>query len=199
MALGSILWGFVAEHTSTPIALTTSACGLLVTLPLVHRFKILQGPAADYTPYQWKRPAPELTSPIGEEANFSEGPVRISVEYFVPIDRYAEFTRAIHQLRGVRLRDGAIRWGVFRDAIDPTHLNESFVMESWLDYLRSRERVTLADRQIQNAVYALHHNPAPNSDSSSDAESPNLVLLPPKVTHQLYAREIANPTPHAST
>jgi MFS family permease len=196
MALGSILWGFVAEHSSTPIALTASACGLLVTLPLVHRFKVLQGPAPDYTPYQWKRPAPELTSPIGAEADFSEGPVRISVDYIVPIDRYAEFTRAIHQLRGVRLRDGAIRWGVFRDAIDPTHVNESFVMESWLDYLRSRERVTLADRKIQDAVYALHHNLVPDSNSGPGATS--TLLLPPKVTHQLYAREIANPTPHIS-
>ncbi len=191
MAFGSILWGYIAEHSSTPIALTTAACGLLVTLPLVHRFKVLQGPAADYTPYQWKRPAPELTSPLGEEADFTEGPVRISVEYVVPIDCYAEFTRAIHQLRGVRLRDGAIRWGVFRDAVDPTQINESFVMESWLEYLRSRERATLADRKIQDAVYALHHNPTPPSDPEDE-----IVLLPPKVTHQLYAREIANPTPH---
>jgi MFS family permease len=195
MAFGSILWGYIAEHSSTPIALTVAACGLLVTLPLVHRFKVLQGPAPDHTPYQWKRPAPELTSPLGDSnaTDFTEGPVRISVEYVVPIDSYAEFTRAIHQLRGVRLRDGAIRWGVFRDAIDPTHLNESFVMESWLEYLRSRERATLADRKIQDAVYALHHNPAPPSDPEDD-----IVLLPPKVTHQLYAREIANPTPPPS-
>ncbi len=191
MAFGSILWGYIAEHASTPISLTVAACGLLVTLPLVHRFKVLQGPAADYTPYQWKRPAPELTSLLGEEADFTEGPVRISIEYVVPIYSYAEFTRAIHQLRGVRLRDGAIRWGVFRDAIDPTQINESFVMESWLEYLRSRERATLADRKIQDAVYALHQNQAPPSDPDDD----DTVLLPPKVTHQLYAREIANPTP----
>jgi MFS family permease len=202
MAFGSILWGFIAEHSSTPISLTTAACGLLITLPLVHRFKVLEGPAPDHTPYQWKRPAPELTAPIGDEADFTEGPVRISVEYIVPIHSYAEFTRAIHQLRGVRLRDGAIRWGVFRDAIDPTHINESFVMESWLDYLRSRERVTLADRKIQDAVYALHHNPIPNpdldSDRDPDLDAPHTVFLPPKVTHQLYAREIANPTPHTA-
>ena len=194
MALGSILWGFIAEHGSTPISLTVAAAGLLVTLPLVHRFKVLQGPAADYTPYQWKRPAPELTSLLGQEADFTEGPIRISIEYVVPIDRYAEFTRAIHQLRGVRLRDGAIRWGVFRDAIDPTQINESFVMESWLEYLRSRERATLADHKIEDAVYTLHRNPIPPSDPDDDT-----TLLPPKVTHQLYAREIANPTPHTAS
>ena len=190
MALGSILWGFIAEHFSTPISLTVAACGLIITLPFVHRFKVLEGPAADYTPYQWKRPAPELTALLGQEADFTEGPVRISVEYIVPIHSYAEFTRAIHHLRGVRLRDGAIRWGVFRDAIDPTQIHESFVMESWLEYLRSRERATLADHKIEDAVYALHRNPIPPSDPDDDT-----TLLPPKVTHQLYAREIANPTP----
>ena len=189
MALGSILWGFVAEHSTTPIALAASAGGLLLTLPIVHRYKILQGDPPDHTPYQWKRPAPEPTSPAGDESLLTEGPVRISVEYIIPIDRYAEFTHAIHQLRGVRLRDGAIRWGIFRDAIDPTLLNETFVMESWLDYLRSRERVTLADRDIQDRVRALHHNPGPTPGSES---------LPPKASYQLYAREIANPTPHTT-
>jgi MFS family permease len=185
LALGSILWGYIAQQATTPIALASAAAGLLITLPIVHRYKILQGAPPDHTPYQWKRPAPEPTAANGEDSVLTEGPVRISVEYVVPIDRYAEFTHAIHQLRGVRLRDGAMRWGIYRDAIDPTHLNETFLMESWLDYLRSRERVTLADREIQNLVYALHHNPDP--DSGRDA-------LPPKVSYQLYAREVADPT-----
>jgi hypothetical protein len=106
----------------------------------------------------------------------SAGPVRISVEYNVPAENYAEFTHAIHELRGVRLRDGAIRWGIYRDATDPEHLNETFVMESWLDYLRSRERVTAADEAIRERVRALHRG----------AE-------PPRATYQIYAKEITNP------
>ena len=82
--------------------------------------------------------------------------MRISIEYRIPVENYAEFTRAIHQLRGVRLRDGAVRWGIYRDAIDPEHLNETFIMESWLDYLRSRERMTAADEVIRARVRALH-------------------------------------------
>ena len=81
--------------------------------------------------------------------------------------------RAIYQLRGVRLRDGAIRWGIYRDADDPTHLNETFLMESWLDYLRSRERTTADDVAIRDRVFALHQGNAP-----------------PRVTHQIYAREL---------
>ncbi len=103
----------------------------------------------------------------------TEGPVRISVEYRVSAENYAAFTRAIHDLRDARLRDGAIRWGIYRNATDPEHLNETFIMESWLDYLRSRERVTAADNAIRDLVVALHTGPGL-----------------PRVTHQIYAREI---------
>jgi MFS family permease len=170
LALGSIAWGFVAEHFSTPIALLSAGAGLLVTLPFVHRFKILQGPVPDHTPYQWKNPAPQLAT----DSEATAGPVRVSVEYVIPLDRYAEFTRAIHELRGVRLRDGAIRWGVFRDAADPEKLNETFVMESWLDYLRSRERMTTEDVAIRDRVYSMN----------KDGERP-------RISHQIYAREVA--------
>ncbi|WP_433965765.1 MFS transporter [Tunturiibacter gelidiferens] len=174
MAFGAILWGYIAEHTSTTVSLTTAACGLLITFPFARRFHILQGPLPDHTPYEWKHPAPQLAL----DTEPTDGPVRISIEYCVPIENYAEFTSAIHQLRGVRLRDGAMRWGIYRDAIDPKHLNETFVMESWLDYLRSRERITAADETIRARVRALHQHDNP-----------------PKTSYQIYAREIANPVP----
>ena len=174
MALGSVLWGAVAEHTSTPIALTAAAAGLLVTFPIARRFPILQGPLPDHTPHQFKKPAPQLAP----DTEMTDGPVRISVEYRISAENYAEFTQAIHQLRGVRLRDGALRWGIYRDAVDTERLNETFVMESWLDFLRSRERITATDEQIRARVRALH----------TDSE-------PPKTSYQIYAREIANPMP----
>ncbi len=179
MALGSIFWGVLAEHTSTTVALACSGCGLLISLPLSYRFHILQGPLPDHTPYQWKRPAPEIAPVPGAEPDVTEGPVRISIEYHVPLERYAEFTHVIHELRGVRLRDGAIRWGIYRDARNPEILNETFLMESWIDYLRSRERVTEADRVIRDRVYALHTGQEP-----------------PVVSHQVYVREI---TPDVSS
>ena len=174
MALGSIFWGYIAEHSTTPKALTAAACGLLITFPFARRFHILQGPVPDHTPHQFKRPAPQLAP----DTDPTDGPVRISINYVVPVENYAEFTHAIHQLRGVRLRDGAMRWGIYRDAINPEYLNETFVMESWLDYLRSRERITAADELIRAQVRRLHHDDEP-----------------PKTSYQIYARELANPVP----
>ncbi len=138
------------------------------------RFRILHGPLPDHTPHKAKHPAPQLAV----DAEPTDGPVRISIEYRIPKENYAEFTHAIHQLRGVRLRDGAIRWGIYRDAIDPEHLNETFIMESWLEFLRSRERITAADEMIRARVRALHQ-----------------AGEPPRTTYQIYAREIANPVP----
>ena len=171
MALGSVTWGMIAQHSSTKVALICAAIGLASSLPFTSRIHILKGALPDLTPYKWKRPVPTLATTVDPD----DGPVRISIEYRIPLEDYAEFTHVIHPLEGVRLRGGAIRWGIYRDAADPEHLNETFVMESWLDYLRSRERMTEDDQAIRERVWALHKDDAP-----------------PKVTHQIWAREVSS-------
>jgi hypothetical protein len=68
-----------------------------------------------------------------------------------------------------------MRWGIFQDADDPRRLNETFIMESWIDYLRQRERFTASDRTVQNRVLSYHRGEAP-----------------PRVTHTIYAKERTN-------
>jgi MFS family permease len=174
LALGSVVWGAIAEKASTKISLICAALGMLATLPLALRTHILQGEAPDHSPYAWKRPIPELAMPPDPE----DGPVRISIDYNIPPENYAAFTHAVHKLEGVRLRDGAIRWGIYRDAANPQHMNETFVMESWLDYLRSRERMTAADQAIRAHVTELHQGEEP-----------------PKISHQIFVRELAPEMP----
>ncbi len=142
LALGSVAWGAIAQRSSVKMALLCAACGLAVSLPFTLRIHILKGSLPDLTPYKPNRPLPKLHAVPDPE----DGPVRISIDYTVPAENYTAFTHAVHELKGVRLRDGAVRWGIYRDAADPTHVNETFIMESWLDYLRSRERVTAADQ-----------------------------------------------------
>ncbi len=174
LALGSIVWGAVAQRTSTSTALLAAAVGMAVSLPFLLRIHILKGTLPDLTPYPLKRPAPAYMP--GDPA---DGPVRISVEYLVKPEHLPAFTEAVYALQGVRRRDGAARWGIYRDALDPTRLNETFLMESWLEYLRSRERVTAADAAIRDRVCALHTGPEP-----------------PRITHQIWLNEaegIASP------
>jgi len=172
MALGSVTWGAIAQRSSTSVSMCCSAAGLAVTLPFMLRIHILKGVLPDLTPYKWKRPIPVLADTIDPD----DGPVRISIEYRIPLEHYAEFSHVIHPLEGVRLRGGAVRWGIYRSAEDPEHLNETFVMESWLDYLRSRERMTAADQAIRERVWALHKGDGP-----------------PQITHQLWVRDVSGP------
>lgn len=168
MAIGSVIWGLIAEHVSTPVSLAISAGGLLVSLPLSNRLHVLRGELPDFSPFRTTSAVPHLAN----EPEMSDGPVRILIDYYVDVADYNDFVHAIHELKNVRLRDGAIRWGIFQDAEDPRHLNETFVMESWVDYLRQRERFTASDRTIRDRVVSLHRG----------AE-------PPRITHTIYAKE----------
>lgn len=179
LALGSILWGTIAGHFSTEVALAAAGVALGVSHAFTRRFHLLRGPIPDHTPYAWRHPAPQISYPEATTADDlnAVGPVRVSIQYRVPAANYAAFTHAIHQLRGVRMRDGALRWGIYRDAMDPEILNETFIMESWLDYLRSREHMTAADDRIRSRVHALHSNGG----------------TPPQASYQIYVREVDEP------
>ena len=171
MALGSFIWGLIAEHASTPISLAAAAGGLLITLPLSNRLHVLRGELPDFTPFSSKSLIPQLAI----EPEMTDGPVRIMIEFSVHPNDYNDFVHAIHKLKNIRLRDGAMRWGVFQDADDPCHLTETFVMESWIDYLRQRERFTAADRVIHSRVFSFHRG-----------------SQPPRITHNIYAKERSN-------
>jgi MFS family permease len=170
MAIGSVIWGIVADHFSTSTALILAGIGLLAALPLVQRFHVLRGAVPDLSPYQLNRSAPQLVIDLQP----TDGPVRISIDYRILPEDYDAFTRAIHKLRDVRLRDGAIRWGVFQDLTDPQHLNETFIVESWIEYLRQRERFTASDLEIRDKVRGFHQG--------EDG---------PAVSHMIYAKEVA--------
>ena len=171
MAIGSVIWGFVAEHASTRISLAAAGAGLLITLPLSNRLHVLRGELPDFTPFNPK----SLVPPLAVEPQMTDGPVRIMVDFYVNLDNYNDFVHAIHKLKDIRLRDGAMRWGVFQDADDPRRLTETFIMESWIDYLRQLERFTAADRVIHDRAFGFHTGDEP-----------------PRITHTIYAKERTN-------
>ena len=174
MALGSVIWGLIAEHLSTPLSLAIAAGGLLVTLPLSNRLHVLRGELPDFTPTGNPLRLPQAVI----EPEMHDGPVRILIDYCVEADEYNEFVHAIHKLRDIRMRDGAMRWGVFQDINDPTRITETFIMESWIDYLRQRERFTAADRAIRDHVFTFHRGTGQV-----------------RVTYSIYAKERTNGSP----
>jgi len=161
MAIGSACWGAIAEHSSTPTALAIAAAGLLITLPLSRRYPVLKGAPGDLTSAAQARALGRSAPTVVIELDPDTGPVMISVDYEVdPADADA-FIAAIHDLRAIRLRDGAMRWGLFHDAANERHYLETFLVESWAEYLRQRERLTMSDREVRDRVYAYQRGPIP--------------------------------------
>ena len=106
MALGSVVWGAVAQRSSVSTALLWAAACMAASLPFLLRIPILKGTLPDLTPYRSKRPVPTFAATPDPE----DGPVRISIDYRVQPENLQAFTEAIYEMKGVRLRDGAIRW-----------------------------------------------------------------------------------------
>ncbi len=150
MTVGSAIWGVVATHLGLASAHFIAAAGALAAVPLTSRWKLQTGATLDLTPsMHW--PEPVLTTSVEGDA----GPVLVIVEYRVDPSNYESFLSALNELARERKRDGAYDWGAFEDAAEPGRFLETFLVELWLEHLRQHERVTNADRILQNTIRRL--------------------------------------------
>ena len=81
------------------------------------------------------------------------------VEYRVEAANRAEFLGAVDELGHARRRDGAYAWGVYEDVADVGRFIETFTIDSWLELMHQRERVTNADEMLGQRVRHLLAEP----------------------------------------
>jgi Transmembrane secretion effector len=156
LTIGSTVWGKVAAILGLPDAHFIAAVGILVAIPLTWRWKLQAGTGPDLTPsMHW--PAPITSYAIQGD----RGPVLVTVEYRIrPQDRQ-KFLHVLEELGHERRRDGGYRWSVYEDAGDEGRVVETFLVASWMEHLRQHERVTNADRLVQECVDRFHLGEAP--------------------------------------
>jgi MFS family permease len=177
MAVGSAVWGAVAEHTGISVALLCAAGGLLLGLAAIRRYPLNGVEELDLTPSaHW----PEPTVVVKPHAQ--DGPVLVTVEYRIDPLQARDFTHAMQPVREQRLRDGALRSGLYSDPADPSRYMETFVIESWVEHLRQHERVTVSDRIAEDRARAFHTGDAP-----------------PAMSHYIYAHAPEEPDTEEST
>jgi MFS family permease len=156
MALGSAAWGAVAAHFGVTTALTCAAIGLIIGIAVSLRYALIGADGLNLTPSAvWPEPVVVL------EPKPEEGPVLVQIEYWIDLNRAREFERAMRDVRRVRRRDGATRWGLFRDPAVPGRFVESFLVESWAEHLRQHARGTASDRDIVQSIMTFHIGPRP--------------------------------------
>lgn len=164
-ALGSAAWGVIAQRAGIRIALVCAGVGTIGSLMFV-LFTKLPESTTDLSPWNhWRMPivVREATADL-----HGRGPVLVTVEYTIIPECEAEFVSALHQYGRIRRRDGAYRWGIYRDTEVANRYLEIFLVNSWAEHLRQHERQTQADREVEQRLSSY-------------------VARDPEVRHLIYA------------
>lgn len=151
MTVGSVAWGWVADHTSLRMAFAAAALAGMAGILYAWRY-----PLAEILPdlrpglHWWPEPHVPQVIPAGR------GPALVSIEYQIDPQSASPFLALLRELSDERLRDGAYQWGVFEDVTLPGRYVETFMMDSWEDYERQYQRVS-ADGAAREALVMRFH------------------------------------------
>jgi len=148
MAAGSMLWGTIANLAGVPLTLLLSALLICTAQVFTARWPLRLGVEAEMEPAA----LPEV--PVAWAPPREEGPVAVEIEYWVDTADEAPFIRQAYRIGRSRMRNGARFWRLYRDLDDRSRLLERFVVDSWDEYLRQRDRSTVADQAAEQALLA---------------------------------------------
>ncbi len=91
-----------------------------------------------------------------EHADHVEGgPVMVLNTWVIDQSDLAEFLELMNEVRQVRLRTGAYRWRLYRNAEDAHRMTEVFLLASWEDHLRQHRRIDAAAADLIRSVRAF--------------------------------------------
>ena len=157
MALGSWIWGVVAERNGSEMALLAAACvSLFGALVGFRWFSLPDQGELNLDPLgRWREPSLAL------DLKPRSGPIRISIDYVIRNEDAREFLDAMAERRRIRRRDGARNWTLFRDVENPELWTEMYNVPTWVEYVRLAQRVTFADVEVGDKIRRLHQGSEP--------------------------------------
>ncbi|ANG64412.1 arabinose ABC transporter permease [Marinobacterium aestuarii] len=156
MAVGGVLWGALAQYLGLENSLLLSATSILLGVLLTRGGTIAMGREADFADAQ-QTDKPVLV--LAGDVSHDDGPVCVEISYQVGAEERDDFLRIVYAVGQSRRRNGAQNWRLYRDLAQTDHYVERFIVESWLDYLRQQERVTLADEVLERSLSRFRFEP----------------------------------------
>jgi MFS family permease len=173
VAAGGALWGAVAAAASVPAAVALAAATMLAGIPLLARYRLgsTDEPEAGAT---GEEPSPHIVADVPHDA----GPVLVQVEYTVRPEARERFIAAMRELGRLRRRDGAYTWDCCFDIRDRNRAVETFQIESWLEHLRTHERMGPQIHRVLERVRAACAQ-APRARHLISIHAGALELRPP--------------------
>lgn len=156
IALGSWIWGVVADAHGAETALIAAAIAMLaggaigLVLPLPQQQVLNLDPLNRFK-------EPHLALDLKPRS----GPIAIMIEYIIRHEDEAEFLATMAERGRIRRRDGARNWTLARDLENPTIWIEHYHTPTWLEYVRHNGRITHADAMVGDRLRALHSGDEP--------------------------------------
>ncbi|MFC5386135.1 MFS transporter [Aquamicrobium segne] len=151
IALGSWIWGAVAETHGVDTALVVAGISMLAGGAIGFLVPLPQLATMNLDPLnRWTEPLLSL------DLKPRSGPIAITIEYVIKQKDLPEFIDLMAERRRIRRRDGARNWTLARDLGNPEIWIESYHTPTWLEYVRHNFRATHADAEISQRIRALH-------------------------------------------
>ncbi len=150
----SAIWGQIAALRGVDVALYIAAAAALLGIPLSWGSKLQTGLGVNLAPsLHWRHPR------VAFDVGWTQGPALVTIKYRVAPEDRAAFLTAMQEIGAERKRDGAYAWGVFEELSTEGRFTETFLIESWLELMHLYERVTDADRSMEEHVRKLLQGP----------------------------------------
>jgi len=150
MAVGSFLWGYLADAYGLTVAIAIPAVGLLLSTTLTKSFHISDEVLNLTASSNWP-----VLYPV-DSRDHTRGPVMVSIQYSIAKADEAEFLSLMNKSCQIRKRDGAYFWQLFNDSENERSYSEVYMAESWLELLRQQQRKTIDDEAIKNRLIELN-------------------------------------------
>ena len=150
MAGGAALWGVIANHGGSDLALALASGLMVILLFWARRHQVGFGVDSDVT----LSPAEVQPSPSGlvpPEA----GPVAVEIRYRIDPRQREAFLQASEPVGKLRRRNGARIWRLYRDLAEEGVFVERFIVDSWIDYQRQLTRSTVTDHEYEERIRAF--------------------------------------------
>jgi MFS family permease len=157
LPLGSILAGAVADRIGADGAnITLGLACAVVGFVIAPALRIPSLGDVETPEFEEDRTQPDHVVTVG-------GPVMIITNWTIDHEHLAEFLEVMKEVRLVRLRTGAYRWRLYRDASDPHRLSELFLTVSWQEHLAQHRRIDDASAATLLKARSLDANGTPTT------------------------------------
>jgi MFS family permease len=152
LAVGSVIWGTMANAFGIPITLSVASLALGATIISRKRYSTTLLDDLDFTPASdhWSLP-PQLSVDPAQ----SESQALITIEYKIDPKLSDEFEQSVRELGRILKSEGMAYWELFQDTADIGHYIEIRIADTWTDHMRQHERVTKNVQVMEDRIRSL--------------------------------------------